>query len=164
MSGTIHAARPSPPHHRSPSGSRRRAFLLRPTPNRKSRISAPREDQHIRSAEPSRSRSIGSVIPCRRNGDSDPAKVLHRQSSIPDLCHMADLVALEFHNVDIVGAGALAGRRTGTTLTTMSPRKHSEGTDTFPIVVGGKRFHDISSIWYERQQSLHPVGILLKRL
>jgi hypothetical protein len=40
----------------------------------------------------------------------DPAELLHGPAGVPDLGHVADLAVLELHHVDVVGAGALAGR------------------------------------------------------
>src|SRR5215472_6178654 len=78
-----------------------------------------------------------------------PAQFPHGPTGIPDFRHVTDLVAFEFHHVNVICVGTLAGWWTGTTLTTMRPGKHSEGTDTLPVVVGGKRFHDIPSIRYK---------------
>jgi hypothetical protein len=43
-----------------------------------------------------------------------PAKLFERQTRIPDLGHVRDLVALKLHDVDVVGLGGLAGGWTGT--------------------------------------------------
>src|SRR5882724_12987727 len=62
-------------------------------------------------------RCLGSAAAARRNRlasrKASPAELLHRPSGIPDLRHVADLVAFELHHIDVVRLHLLAGRRAG---------------------------------------------------
>src|SRR5262249_19202389 len=69
-----------------------------------------------------------------------PAEFLHGQTGVPDFGHVADLVAVEVHHIDIVGLGALARRRARTALAAMRRMEDTIGGDVFSLLVGGERF------------------------
>src|SRR5438874_8648631 len=77
---------------------------------------------------------------------------------------MADLIAGELHDVDVIGVGALTGRWAGATFAAMGAGEHAVGADTAAFAVGRKRLHHIAPVRDEGQQPLHPFGVGLQRL
>src|SRR5271157_3058667 len=71
----------------------------------------------------------------RRNFGSGPAEFLHGPAGVPDFRHVPDLVASEFHDIDVVRRRALAGRRTGTTLSGMGGGEHAIGANAVAVIV-----------------------------
>ena len=69
---------------------------------------------------------------------------------MPDLRHVADLVASELHYVDIVRRRLLAGRLTRTTGTGVSTRKDSIGSDVVSFGIGGEGFHLVAAVRHNR--------------
>src|SRR6266550_3230319 len=91
-----------------------------------------------------------------------PSKFAHRPTGVPDLRHVADLVAVEFHHIDVIGAGALSSRRTGTALAGMGGRKHAIGAYAVALGIGREGFNLIATVRHEGQQALHPFGVSLQ--
>src|SRR5258705_13259418 len=81
---------------------------------------------------------------------SDPSQFLQSHTRMPDLRHVADLVASELHYVDIVRRRLLAGRLTRTTGTGVSTRKDSIGNDIVSLGVGGEGFHLVATVRHNR--------------
>src|SRR4029450_5604926 len=94
--------------------------------------------------------------------NSDPSQRFHRQPRVPDLCHMADLVAVKIHHVHIVRLHAFAGWWARAALAGVGAGEDAVGTNTLALVVGGKRPQLVSSIRDEGQDCLHPVCVLLQ--
>src|SRR5262249_19523443 len=93
-----------------------------------------------------------------------PAEFPHGPAGVPDLGHVADLAVLELHHVDIVGAGALAGWGHRAAVAAVGAREHGVGGDVFALMVGGEGLDRVARVREDNQHSLHPVGVLLKRL
>src|SRR5437763_13270596 len=91
-----------------------------------------------------------------------PSEFAHLPTGVPDLRHVADLVAVEFHHIDVIGAGALSGRRTGTALASMGGRKHPICAYAVALGISRERFYLVATIWHEGQQALHPFGVSLQ--
>ena len=64
---------------------------------------------------------------------------------------MPDLVALELHDVHIVGLCALAGWRTGTALSSMGTGKYAKGAYAVSSTVDRERLHFIAAVRDERE-------------
>ena len=73
---------------------------------------------------------------------------------MPDLRHVADLVASELHYVDIVRRRLLAGRLTRTAGTGVSTRKDSIGSDIVSLGVGDEGFHLLATVRHSRDAPL----------
>src|SRR5437867_1488686 len=99
-----------------------------------------------------------------RRGSGYPAELFHGQSSMPDLRHVPNLLTLEIHHIHIVCLHALASWWAGATLASMSARKDAIRTDALPLIISAEGLQFISSVRNEGQQTLHPVGVLLKVL
>ena len=87
--------RPTPPPTRSRRGARRREGAR--VPGRRDA-----EEGHRRRRPPGQPRRLAC-----------PAELAHGVAVVPDLRHVADLVPVEVHDVDVVGGRALSGRRHG---------------------------------------------------
>jgi hypothetical protein len=59
-------------------------------------------------------------------------------SRMPDLCHVSDLVFVEVHNVNIVGAYVLTGRIYRTTFTGVGSGEDRVRDNRLSFAVGGK--------------------------
>src|SRR3954468_17181943 len=70
-----------------------------------------------------------------------PAQLPQRDAVIPDLGHVADLVVTEVHHVDVVGLGAVAGRRYRSTLACVCPAEDAERCHVVARLVDGERPH-----------------------
>src|SRR5215471_10079994 len=75
---------------------------------------------------------------------------------------MADLVAVEVHDINIVRLYALARWWARSALAGMCGIKDAKRAYALPCVVGGKRPEFVSSVRHEHEKSLHPVCIPLK--
>src|SRR5205085_12204224 len=95
-------------------------------------------------------------------GGLRPTEVAHGPAGVPNLCHMPDFVAVEFHDIDVIGAGALACRWAGTTLAGMGCRKYTVSAHALAFIVRGEGFHDVPPVRHEGQQPLHPFRIGLQ--
>ena len=93
-----------------------------------------------------------------------PAELFHRQAGMPYLGHVDDLVALELHDIDVVGAGPTSGRRNGTAGAGMGAMKHAVGRDVVSRCVGSERLYLVVAVWQNRHNTLHPVRVLRERL
>src|SRR4051812_2330582 len=90
-----------------------------------------------------------------------PAELLHRLSVVPDLRHVADLVAVEGHVVHVVGIYALACRGDGAALAGVSAVEHSVSDDFAACFVDGEGLHLGAPVRHWRQQPFHPLGVSL---
>ena len=70
-----------------------------------------------------------------------PPELLHCGPVVPDLRHMADLVALEVHVINVIGRCALSCRRDRATLTGVSPMEHAVRQHLASRLVNGERTH-----------------------
>src|SRR6476661_3985671 len=82
---------------------------------------------------------------------------------MPNLRHVADLVAGKLHHIDVIRARLLAGRLTWTAGASMRTREDTVGSDVVSLGISGKGFHLITAIWHNRHQTLHPIGVFCKR-
>src|SRR5690242_14433262 len=78
-----------------------------------------------------------------------PAEFLHGQTRMPDLGHVADLVAVEVHDIDVVGLGALTSWRTRATIAGVCRIEHAIGSDVPPLLVRSERFELVATIRHE---------------
>lgn len=76
---------------------------------------------------------------------------------------MADLVALELHDVDVVGLDGLAGGGDGAALARVGRAEDAEAGDVPALLVDGERLDLVAGIRGERVAALHPVGVGLER-
>src|SRR6266446_5560682 len=81
---------------------------------------------------------------------------------MPDLRHVPDLVTVKLHHIHIVCFHTLAGWWTGATVTSMSTGEDAVRTDAPALLIRGKGLQVISSVRNKRQQTLHPVRVLLQ--
>src|SRR5215470_1005361 len=93
----------------------------------------------------------------------NPSQSFHRQTRVPDLCHVADLVSIKIHHVHVIRFHTLARWWARSTFAGVRAGEDAVSTDTLTLFVGGKRLQLVSSIWNEGQHSLHPVCVLLQR-
>src|SRR5262249_8626609 len=126
--------------------------------------------------DPTRSKRPNGSRPSRETPSSDPrgqlsasgsspAQLLHGPAGVPDLCHVLDLVAVEFHDVDVVGTlEAPARRRSGTAFARVGAGEDPVGANVLALSIDGERAHFVCAIGKNGQQSPHPIRILLKRL
>src|SRR5437762_8632227 len=91
-----------------------------------------------------------------------PSKFTHRPTGVPDLRHVADLVAVEFHHIDVIGACAFSRRWARTALASMGGRKHAMGAYAVALGIGREGFNLITTVRHEGQQALHPFGVNLQ--
>lgn len=93
-----------------------------------------------------------------------PAEILHREAGVPYLGHVNDLVTLELHDIDVVGARATARRRNRAAGARMGSMEDAVGSNVVPGGVCGERLHLVASVGQNRQNTLHPVRVLCERL
>src|SRR5205814_3360770 len=115
-----------------------------------------------RGARPTNQMPRSKISPRLRAALLCPSEFAHRPTGVPDLRHVADLVAVEFHHIDVIGAGALSSRRTGTALAGMGGRKHAIGAYAVALGIGREGFNLIATVRHEGQQALHPFGVSLQ--
>src|SRR5262249_4407598 len=109
-------------------------------------------------------RPLAQILAISASGSS-PAQLLHGPAGVPDLCHVLDLVAVEFHDVDVIGTlESPARRRSGTAFARVGTGEDPIGANVLALPIDGKRAHFVCAIGKNGQQSLHPIRILLKRL
>src|SRR5262245_46993294 len=180
VSSSSALSRPSPPATRSASTTRSRsacdarrpgwsfdmaATVARQTALSSHRSAAPCGDYSTSEADQTThrpNRGGGREMP--KGELPRPAEFPHGPAGVPDLGHVADLAVLELHHVDIVGAGALAGWGHRAAVAAVGAREHGVGGDVFALMVGGEGLDRVARVREDNQHSLHPVGVLLKRL
>src|SRR5262245_54015657 len=82
----------------------------------------------------------------QRTGSS-PAQLLQGPAGVPNLCHVLDLVALEFHDVDVIGTlEAPARRRSGTALARMGAGEDPVGANVLALLIDGERAHLVFAV------------------
>ena len=91
----------------------------------------------------------------------DPSKLLHSQSSIPDLRHVTDFLTIKIHHIHMVCLHTLASGCARATLTSMSAGEDAVSTDAVSLTISAKGPEFISSVRNERQQTLDPVRVYL---
>src|SRR4026209_1518933 len=82
---------------------------------------------------------------------------------MPNLRHVADLVAGKLHHADVIRARLFAGRLTWSAWASMRTREDTVGSDVVSLGISGKGFHLIAAIRHNCHQSLHPIGVFRKR-
>src|SRR5262249_17379147 len=78
--------------------------------------------------------------------------------------HVPDLVAFELHHVDVVRLHALARGWTWATLTRVGAEEDPVRADVLALLVRREGLDLVTAVWDERQETLHPVRVLLKGL
>src|SRR4051812_12670979 len=81
---------------------------------------------------------------------------------MPNLCQVANTVALEVHDVDVVRLRALPGRRDGTAVAGVGAGEHGVRDDVVPLLVGRERLQLVAAVGQDRQEALHPICVLLQ--
>ena len=89
-----------------------------------------------------------------------PAEIFERQTSVPDLRHVRDLLTIELHDVHVIRAGLSASGRYGPTLAGMRPVKNPVDRHIVPRAVQRKRFHFVARVRQDADYALHPVCVL----
>src|SRR5882672_9478833 len=69
---------------------------------------------------------------------------------MPNLRHVADLIAGELHHIDVIRGRLFAGRLARTTGTGMSTRKDTVGSDVVALGISGKGLHLIAAVRHNR--------------
>src|SRR5215471_17609005 len=108
--------------------------------------------------------SASQIVGLAQRRRSCPAQLLHGPAGIPNLCHVLDLVAIEFHDVDVIRTLEVpARRRSGAPFAGVGAAENAPGGNVLALLVDGERAHFVFAIGKNGQQSLHPIRILLKR-
>ena len=81
---------------------------------------------------------------------------------VPDLRHVADLVAVEGNVVDVVGSGALACRRDRTAFAAVCAVEHAVGHHLVARLVYGEGLHFGAAVRHRRQKAFHPLRVGLQ--
>src|SRR5205823_3575313 len=68
-----------------------------------------------------------------------PTQITHCPAGIPNLRRMPDFIAVEFHDIDVIRAGALAGRWAGAALSGVGCGKDAVCAHTFALLVRCER-------------------------
>src|SRR5262249_34840434 len=92
-----------------------------------------------------------------------PSPALQGPTSVPDLGHVADLVAVEGHAIDVVRTRALAGRRR-TALAGVRGDEGRVGDDVVALGIRRPALQVVMAVRHHLHQALHPVGVTLQGL
>src|SRR6516162_5402321 len=90
-----------------------------------------------------------------------PPKLPQGDPVVPDLGHVADLVAVKVHDVDVVGLSALAGRRYRPALPGVCSAEDAERRHVVPRLVDGERTQLGVAVRQWCKHALHPLGVSL---
>jgi hypothetical protein len=93
-----------------------------------------------------------------------PAEVLQRQTGVPDLSHVDDLVVFKLHYIDVIGADAPSSWWDRPALSCVGTMKHSVSRNVVSHRIRCERLYFVMRVRKNRQDSLHPVRIVRERL
>src|SRR5262249_24633984 len=88
----------------------------------------------------------------------------HRQPSMPYFGHVDDLVTIELHDIDVVGASTTSRRRNRAAGAGMGAMEHAVNGNTVPRHIGGERHYLVVSVGQHGHHTLHPFRVLRERL
>ena len=88
-----------------------------------------------------------------------PAEFLLVPNQSARFCHVADLVTVELHDVDVVRSCLFVGRLTRAAGTGTGPPKNGLSRYVVAFSIGGKRFHFVTAVLQNHQQAPHPIAV-----
>ena len=75
--------------------------------------------------------------------------------------HVRDLPTIELHHVDVIRLCGFAGRRAWSARQVCAG-KDTIGADVVSLGICGERLDFVAAVRQDRQQTLHPISVLLK--
>lgn len=104
------------------------------------------------------------MLPAPPGPASHPPELPEAEAVVPDLGHVADLVALELHDVDVVGLDGFAGGGDGAAVVGVGGAEDAEAGDVSAFLVDGEGLDLVAGVGREGVDADHPVGVGLKCL
>src|SRR5262249_41800555 len=81
----------------------------------------------------------------------------------PYFGHVDDLVTLELHDIDVVGASTVSRRRNRATGSAMGAMEHAVDGNVVPRLIGGEGHYLVVSVGQYGHHTLHPFRVLRER-
>ena len=87
------------------------------------------------------------------------AELFQTDYIVPGLGHVADLFALELHDLDVVRLHFLSRRRHRLTIVSMNASEYGVCRHVVAILVHAERTHLVAAVGHGREQTLHPLRV-----